>query len=830
MQLGCGCTFRTTSLIQAAASRLLLFIVFVLAAGNPAFSQKAMVEGVVQDMQGQPIADVNIEVETTGLGTVSNQEGKFRLELQVGAHHLIFSHISYSPVRLPLVVQEGQNVPLVVELESAARHLPDFVVREQVDFPSGMQRLDPRQVRVLPGPTRSVESLLKTLPGVFSRSELSHQYSVRGGNFDENLVYVNGIEIYRPFLIRSGQQEGLSFINSDLVQSIRFSAGGFEARFGDKMSSALDIEYRRPTEFAGSAAISLLEGSLHLEGTANNGKTTFLTGLRHKSNQYLLGTLDATGDYQPSFTDFQALITHAITPLLEISLLGNYNRNNYLFEPVQQTTRFGTATDVRQLTIAFRGAEINRFVTAMGALSLQYRPNPSLRLRWNMSLFNSDESETFDVVGSYLVSRVETDFGRDNFGQTTGEALGVGTFLRHARNRLDALVWNASHTGQLIGNNLSLVWGIRFQQEQITDRLNEWTMIDSSGFSLPRKPYHLILLQDTLFANLQLQSSRISGFVQNTWVFNPSFGRLSLTAGVRVNYWSLNRQFLFSPRSTLVFVPSNMTQWNFRASVGYFHQPPFYRELRDFAGNLNTQIRAQESIHFVLASEYHFTAWGRPFKYTTELYYKDLNNLIPYQIDNLRIRYFARKMADGYATGIDMKLHGEFVPGLASWASMSLMKTAERIHDGVNGNVPENLFPDGFIPRPTDQRFSFSLFFQDFLPRNPNYKVHLAFFYSTGVPFGPPSDNTFRNALRMAPYRRVDIGFSKQLIGESTQRNANNFFRHFDNLWITAEIFNLLQINNTISYHWIRDVENRLFAVPNYLTSRLINLKLVAQF
>lgn len=830
MRLGCSLKQTNAHLPKIFVQRLLQIVVLLGFICGQAFGQRVVVEGVITNLHGHPINGVNIAVETTQTGAFSDTTGFFRMELPAGVYHLIFTHVSYTPQRIRVVLAQGELLRIPVVLESAIMELPDVVVRQAIDFPTGMQRLDPRHLRALPGPTRGVESLIKTLPGVFSRSELSHQYSVRGGNFDENLIYVNGIEIYRPFLIRAGQQEGLSFLNSDLVQSIRFSAGGFEARFGDKMSSALDIEYRRPESFAGSFTMSLLEGSLHLEGISKNRRSTFLMGLRHKSNQYLLGTLDTRGDYSPSFSDFQGLFTHQFNPRLQISLLGNYNRNNYLFQPEEQTTRFGTATDVRQLNVVFDGAEINRFATAMGALSLQYQPGQNTRLRWNFSLFHSDESETFDVLGRYLVSRIETDFGRDDFGQPVGEPLGVGTFLRHARNRLNALVWNVGHQGQWTGPRHALLWGIRYQNESITDRINEWTMIDSSGFSLPRKPYHLILMQDTLFARLNMQSARFSGFVQNTWNFQPSIGRFSLIAGLRLNHWSFNRQTLLSPRATLVFVPAQFPAWSFRASAGFFHQPPFYRELRDFQGRLNPNIRAQESIHFVLASEYHFQAWGRPFKYTTEIYFKDLNHLIPYQIDNLRIRYYASNNAHGYAAGVDFKLHGEFVPGLESWASMSLMKTQEQILDGIYGDDPENPFPDGFIPRPTDQRFNFTLFFQDFLPRNPTYKVHLAFFYSTGTPFGPPNGGQNRNALRMSPYRRVDIGFSKQLMGPDSRHTPQSFFRHFDNLWISAEVFNLLQINNTISYHWIQDVENRLFAVPNYLTRRLINLKLVAQF
>ncbi|HSV87628.1 MAG TPA: TonB-dependent receptor [Bacteroidales bacterium] len=806
-----------------------LTILFFTLSGR-LLAQYAFIEGLVRSEKGLPVVNAHVSVEGTTMGTVTDSLGLFRLLSRAGESNLLISHMGYESYRLQVRVSPEQILKVEITLSIAVALLPDVVVREAPPLPGGLIRLDPRNIERLAGPVSGVERLLKTLPGVFSTQELSFQYSVRGGNFDENLVYVNGIEIHRPFLARSGQHEGLSFLNSNLVSSIQFSAGGFDARFGDKMSSALEIEYRKPESFAGSFSLSLLEGSLHLEGISKNRRTTYLLGLRHKSNQYLLGTLDTEGDYQPSFSDFQGLITHKLTDRLEISLLANYNRNHFLFQPEVQNTRFGTATDVRQLTVYFDGQEVNRFETTMGALSANFRPNPNINLRVIVSLFQSNESETFDVLGQYWLHRVQTDFGRDDFGQPVGEPLGVGTFLRHARNNLNVLVWNAENQGMWMLNRHTIRWGFRYRQETIFDRLNEWTMIDSSGFSLPRQPSNLILLQDTLFARLNMQSERFSGFLQHAWEAENRLGRFFFTAGLRMHHWSFNEQTVISPRGTVILRPFALPRWSFRASAGFYHQPPFYRELRDFRGQLNRNIKAQESIHFVLGSEYQFIAWGRPFKYTTELYYKHLNHLIPYRLDNVRIRYFADNMARGFATGLDLKLHGEFVPGIESWASLSVMKTAEKIYLNQNDNQNALQEPVTFIPRPTDQRFNFSLFFQDYLPRNPAYKVHLAFIYGSGLPFGPPLPEHHRNTLRMPPYRRVDIGFSKVLIGEQSNLPEQSLFRHFSSLWVTAEVFNLLQINNTISYQWIRDVENRLFAVPNYLTRRLINLKLVARF
>lgn len=782
-------------------------------------AQTAKVEGHIQDKQGNPLEFVNVAIEGTTIGTTTNRDGFFSLAIPPGELlRLRISYLGFEPRAFSLRISQGEVRQLNITLEPSTTELPDVEITEKQILKTDITRLDPRLTAWLPGPTGGVEGLIITQPGVSSTSELSSQYSVRGGNFDENLVYVNGIEIYRPFLVRSGQQEGLSFLNSDMVESINFSAGGFEARYGDKMSSVLDIEYKTPDKFAGSASMSLLEGGIHLEGRAGN-RFGILLGLRHKSNQYLLGTLETQGEYKPAFSDAQALITYDVSPVTQLSFLGNYSHNQYLFQPTIQTTRFGTVTEVRQLTVYFQGQELDRFMTAMGALSLKHQPSEELTLRFTSSLFNMDESENFDILGQYLLHRVETDFGQDDFGQPTGTPLGVGSFLNHARNYLNAIVWNASHSGQWDNDQRILRWGVTFQHEDIYDRLTEWSMIDSAGYSLPQAPSHQIFLQDTLTARIHLKSNRISGYAQNTWEISANHGRYLLTAGIRGNYWDFNQQMIISPRLTMMYKPAWAPQWAMRASAGMYHQPPFYRELRDLQGNLNENIKAQESIHLVLGSEYNFAAWGRPFKYTTEVYYKDLKNLIPYELDNLRIRYYANNKGSGYATGIDFKINGEFVPGVESWLSMSLMKTEEKIEGS-----------DIYIPRPTDQRFNFSMFFQDFLPRNPSYKVQLGFIFGTGVPFGPPTFDRQGDTLRMPAYKRVDIGFSKQLISSESKFSDSSPFRHLHSMWISAEVFNLFEINNTISYLWIKDVENRMFAVPNRLTSRLINVKLVARF
>jgi len=792
--------------------------------------QQAVVEGYVRDPDGQVLEFVNLAIEGTTTGTTTNEAGFFRLRVPAQRDLSIgITYLGFAPQRIALRLVSNETRTVAITLHPEAQRLPDVVVVDRQILSTDITRIDPRLATLLPGPTANIEGLIKTLPGVSSASELSSQYSVRGGNFDENLVYVNGIEIYRPFLVRSGQQEGLSFLNSDLVSSIAFSAGGFDARYGDKMSSVLDIEYRQPDKFAGSFSMSLLEGSLHLEGLSRKGRLSYLMGARHKSNQYLLGTLDTKGDYRPSFSDGQLLLRYSLGERSALSFLGNYNHNRYLFEPQEQSTRFGTVSDVRQFTVYFAGQEMNKFVTSLGALSLEVRPSDNTRLDFTATLFQSDESENFDIQGAYWLRRVETDFGKDDFGQPTGQPLGVGAFHNHARNYLNAIVYNVEHKGHWQGGEQSLRWGVKYQHEDIFDRLREWSLIDSSGYVIPRQP-ELLQLRDTLNARINMQSNRYSGFVQHTWNIESAAGRFGINAGVRANYWDFNQQLVVSPRLTLLFKPADMPRWVFRASAGMFHQPPFYRELRNFRGELNRDIRAQESIHFVLGTEYNFTAWNRPFKYTAETYYKRMSQLIPYELDNVRIRYYAENLARGYAVGLDMKVHGEFVPGVESWVSLSVMDTKEKIDGLFYSGSDGQLTPAGFIPRPTDQRINFNMFFQDFLPRNPSYKVQLAFVYGSGLPFGPPTYERQLDTLRMRSYKRADIGFSKLLIGEHSSLSDSSPFRHFESLWITAEVFNLLEIKNIISYMWIKDVENRLFAVPNYLTLRLINVKLIARF
>jgi len=669
--------------------------------------------------------------------------------------------------------------------------------------------------RYLPTVSNSIEALIMTLPGVVSNNELSLQFSVRGGNFDENLVYVNGIEIFRPFLVRSGEQEGLSFINPNLVSTVQFSAGGFDAMYGDKLSSVLDVRYRRPTEFGGSFSLDLLGASAHLEAASRNQKWRGIIGARHKSNQYLLNTLPTQGDYRPAFTDVQTYLLYLPNPRLEFEFLGNIALNSYQFIPSSRQSRFGTHDNPLGLFIHFQGQEISQFNSVFGAFSTTFRPHVNLQHRLTFSGFQTIERESFDILGAYRLGDV-------NMGDNEpANLMGVGAFLNHARNDLNAIIYNVSYQGRLMRDRVFLLWGVRFQREDILDHLNEWTMVDSMNFTLPN-PHIPIenwgnpnsprppLLQNVFRADHHVVSNRYTGFFQSNFEVSPE---LAVVAGIRFSYWNFNNEFLVSPRASLTYAPRNLENWTFRFATGVFHQPPFYREMRDLDGNLNHNIRAQRAIHFVGGVDHYLTFWNRPFRLTSEVYYKALSNLIPFEIDNVRIRYLAQNIGRGYAAGVDFRLTGEVVEGAESWLSLSIMRTRESINGGP------------FIPRPTDQRVNFNLFFQDRLRSNDNFRAHLNLMFGTGLPFGPPE--ALRNLemlqhranFRLPPYRRVDLGLSYH-------------FRNFrlGRLWLSAEIFNLFDTNNTISYLWISDFTGTQYAVANHLTSRRLNFRVSVSF
>lgn len=833
-----------------------ILLCFFILLGSAAFAQAtATVFGRVTDAENEPIEDISISILGSSQAQVlTDAKGEFSYTIPADKEvTIVFSGISYTQEQRK--VKLGANEKLDISRSLKFKNI--LGVAEIVDENrfQEISRIDPINITHIPTASQDFNAILFTLPGVSSRNELSSSYSVRGGNFDENLVYVNGIEIYRPFLTRSGQQEGLSFINPDMVSSVLFSAGGFEAKYGDKMSSVLDVQYRKPRKFAGTASGSLLGGNLELEGVSKSHRFSWMIGSRYKSTKYLLGKLNTKGQYKPSFVDVQAYATYDVTTNWEIDFLGNYASNKYQIIPESRETDFGTLNQALRLKIYFDGQEVDKFTTMLGAVSAVYRSdNEKTNLKFIASGFNSKEAEAFDLQGQYYIADLETDFGKPTFGQEVGER-GVGTFISHARTNLTAYVYSVEHKGTYnFTRNKQVLWGAKYSFEDISDKLGEWKYVDSAGFSVPTSvpyiPTTEITLQDVIHQKINIQSNRVSGFIEG--ILNKELkdtSTISFTAGIRANYWDLNKQALVGPRATFGLKPHWKKDFLFKLSGGYYYQPPFYRELRDYQGNINYNIKAQTSIHVVLSSDYNFKAWRRPFKFIVETYYKYLDNLIPYEVDNVRIRYSAKNNARGYATGIDLKINGDFVKGLESWASLSIMQTKEDIKDDffytyynsdgdtiVPGYTANNIKVDstrtepGYIPRPTDQRVSFGLFFQDKMPGLPDLKMHLNLLFGSGVPFGPPNSERYKQVLRMPPYRRVDIGFSYQVLRENRKVKETSPGRYLKSVWLSLEVFNLLGTNNTVSYIWVEDVTNRQYAVPNYLTQRQLNLRMIVKF
>lgn len=824
---------------------LLVLVSFVANSQNT-----ATVFGKISNADNEPIEDISVSIFGSSQAPVyTSKSGEYSYTIPANEDvTVVFFSLSHKrqEIKLRLAPNEKKQLNQTLIFNNQFK---EVVVTDGSRY-SEVTRIDPLHISHIPTASQDFNAILFTLPGVSSRNELSSSYSVRGGNFDENLVYVNGIEIYRPFLVRAGQQEGLSFINPDLVSSVLFSAGGFEAKYGDKMASVLDVQYRRPRKFAGTVSSSLLGTNLHLEGSTKNFRLTWLVGARYKTNRYILNSLDTKGDYKPLFGDIQAYVTYDLTPEWELDVLGNFAINKFQMVPENRETDFGTLNQALRLKIYFDGQEIDQFATMLGAASAIYHDhNDTWNLKFIGSVFQSNESESYDIQGQYFIDELETDFGKPSFGDVVANR-GIGTFLNHARTSLSANVYSLEHKGVYNNKGKQLLWGVKYSNETINDKLSEWKYLDSAGYSMPITNPQEIILQDVIKQKINISSNRIAGYTQGIWKHELKDSSLvSFIAGVRANYWDLNRQALFGPRTTFGYKPYWKRDFLFKFSSGYYYQPPFYRELRNYEGIINYDIKAQTSIHFVLTSDYNFKAWKRPFKFIGEVYYKHLDNLIPYEIDNVRIRYSAKNNARGYARGIDLKVNGEFVKGLESWASMSVMETREdlkddfyydyfnsdgvKIEQGITfNNVPVDSvrYEPGYIPRPTDQRVNFGLFFQDKMPAIPDLKMHLNLLFGTGVTFGPPGAQRYQQTLRTPPYRRVDIGFSYQALRDDRTVKTKSVGRYVKSLWLSLEVFNLLGTNNTVSYIWVEDVTNRQYAIPNYLTQRQLNLRTILKF
>lgn len=799
--------------------RSFLSIILITLAVGIAAAASVNIHGRVVDQADEPVVAATVKVAGTSIGTLTNTEGDYRLSVaQRDTVVIVFSCIGYNEESRTLIKPSG-DLTINIRMRDKSVELEGVVVTDIRRQTDAMQTMTPSEYRAPDASGNAVESMITTMAGVSSSNELSSQYSVRGGTYDENSVYINGIEVYRPQLISSGQQEGLSIINPDLVGAVAFSTGGFGAEYADKMSSALDIRYRQPESFEGAVGISLMGGNVALG--QSSGSFSQLHGVRYKSNSSLLGSMETKGEYDPKFFDYQTNLTLRMGAKWTMSFLGNIAINTYKFTPQNRTTNFGTANDAKQFKVYFDGHEKDRFETFFGAYTLGFKPSGSTDLSLIVSGFLTNELVTYDISGEYWLDQAGGSSGEDQVG---GE-LGVGRYHEHARNRLKSSVFDISFKGESRFGKHRLGYGVVFKKEQFMERTREWERRDSAGYSLPFDPDALKVVYN-LSSHHDLSSTRFSAFLQDNIKFSSSSGFFNLNAGLRLSYWDFNKEFLFSPRVSIGFVPERNSRWTFRFSTGLYYQSPFYKEFRiqetDLLGNttveLNNEIKSQRSLQFIFASDYTFRAMNRPFKFTAEAYYKALSNLVPYEIENLKIVYSGRNEASGFATGLDMKLFGQFVPGSDSWISFSLMKTSENLN-GVK------------VPRPNDRRYGLALYFTDYFPKVPKLKFSLRGIFNDGLPMTAPRSTRDKGYFRTPAYKRVDVGLQYGLLtplkdGESRE----GFWRHFKSIWLGFDVFNLLDISNVSSYYWVTDVNEMQYAVPNYLTRRQFNVRLTIDF
>ncbi len=808
------------------------------------FAQKkpAYVSGKVLDENENPLANVSVTILGQQKGIITADSGTFRLKVTAGhAFAIVFSYTGYKSQQKNFLLSENEEETIVIRMERAAKELEEVVVSDQRDRrETGLIRPNPKSVINLPAPVMGVESLIKVFVG--SNNELTSQYSVRGGSYDENLVYVNDFEIFRPYLVRNGQQEGLSFINPEMVRNISFYNGGFQAKYGDKMSSVLDIQYKKPRRFGGSAYVSILEQGLQLEGVSNNNKLTYLAGIRNRSNRNLLGRQETEGNYVPASSDFQALINYQFNEKWQAEFLGNISHTKFTLVPQfsQLTSSVFSPffSAVLGLDVYFEGQEKDQYKTNMLGLAVINQPVKNLKLKWMLSRFENDEQENIDIAGAYLFGERDFDKAKPTFGLIVNP-LGAGVFQNFARNKLNVENWNLSHKGTLDKGKNVFQWGIGFDRSSIADKLNEWEFQDSAGYSLPFNPA-LLQLNKVLKSTASLDVNKISGYVQDNLLFGDSLNSFTLQAGIRYNYNSLNKEFLLSPRIGASWKPKGGRDLIFRAAAGAYHQPPFYRELRRYDGTVNTTVKAQKSWQVAGGFDYNFKSGDKPMRLTAEAFYKKMNDVVPYDIDNVRIRYFGENNARAYAAGVEARLFGELVKDAESWISIGLMKTKENIKgdfykvytlDSLNQPIDSVTVEGGWLRRPTDRTLTFGMFFQDYLATNKNFRVYLNTIYGTNLPYNIPGSVKYRNAAFIEPYIRVDIGFSALLLdADRSNRRSHSPFRNFENIWLSLEVFNLIDRANTISYLLIKDFANNVFTLPNRLTPRLVNFKLVARW
>lgn len=816
-------------------SNLPLTLLFFLLA-TVTFAQKATIKGIILDEQNEAVIGANVTYGNTG--TISDFNGFYLLEIPAEQDlRISFSHVGHKLVQITVNLSPNEDFEFNPVLNTTREQISEVVIsgRENKRV-EGVTSISPEVIRKMVGANAGVENLLKSLPGVNSNNELSTQYAVRGGNYDENLVYVNEIEVYRPFLIRSGQQEGLSFVNSDLTSNVEFSAGGFQAKFGDKLSSVLDITYRKPVEFGATLDVSLLGVNASVENVSKDGRLSGITGLRYRDNSMLVKAQETETNYQPKFADAQTYWTYRFSTKFELSFLGNVSINNYSYQPLTRQTNFGTITNPIALLVFYEGQEEDRYNTYFGALKSTWVVSENYTSKFIASLYQTTEQEYYDILAEYRLGAVNTDIGSDELGEVEFTR-GVGSQLTHARNDLDALILNLEHKGNLAIANSNFEYGIKYTHEDIRDRVQEYEMIDSAGFTIrppilpgnnqPYDPYSTPIVPYTnVRAKNDVQINRISGYAQ--WSKRTSLGSsdLWLNAGVRAHNWTVsgkniesNTQTVFSPRAQISLKPAWEMDMLFRLSGGLYHQPPFYRELRDSTGTVRPEVKAQQSVHLVFGNDYSFKMWDRKFRLNSELYFKNMTDVNPYTLENVRIRYRATNNAVAYAYGLDLRLAGEFVPGTESWVSFGYMKTQENIEDR------------GYIYRPTDQRLKFAMLFQDYVKVIPDLKMYLNLTYNTGLPGGSPSyADPYDYQTRLRDYKRADLGVSYVIVGENKRRESG-WLKPFKELTIGAEIFNIFDVQNSITNTFVRDVYTKVqYSIPNYLTPRIFNVKTTMKF
>ncbi|MBO5001743.1 MAG: TonB-dependent receptor [Prevotella sp.] len=788
--------------------RIICTAIFILSAFLTTYAQTFTLQGRVTDTQNNPVELATVAVVKQGKVAMTNLKGEFSMSLNSADSVVVrFSMVGYKTKTRVLRRPKGKQT-LQIQLFDD-NQLSEVTVVERRRQTGTTEQLDVKNIKSTPSVTgNAVEELIQSQAGVSTHSELSSQYNVRGGSFDENSVYINDVEIYRPFLVRSGQQEGLSIINPDMVKSIGFSTGGFEAKYGDKMSSALDITYKRPSKFEANINASLLGASAYVGFSTK--KISWSNGLRYKTNRYLLGSLDTKGEYKPNFLDYQTYFVYQPNKRWNIEFIGDISENHYNFDPEDRETKFGTMENVKSFKVYFDGWEKDIFRTYFGTMNISYNFSDKTKLSLIGSAFHTNEQERYDIQGQYWLTQTETS-----------ENLGVGTYMEHARNYLKANVKSLKLAFYHKSKKHDIQAGLTYKIEHISEKSKEYEMRDSSGYNIPHDGANLKLIY-SLNAKNTLDANRLETYIQDTYKFTSKgeHAFFTLNYGIRFSHWNFNKESLFSPRASLTIVPAFNHDVTFRFATGLYYQAPFFKELRDTTtidgttyATLNNKIKSQRSIHFIAGYDYRFKINKRPFKFTAEAYYKALSNIVPYTVNNVKIVYDASEQCSGHAAGVDFKLYGEFVPGTDSWVSLSLMDTKLNIRGKS-------------IPMPSDQRYSLNLFFTDYFPGTDRWKMSLKLAFADGLPFGAPHRDISEQPFRAPAYKRADIGMSYRLLNNEN-RSKKSIFK---NIWLGLDCLNLLGINNVNSYYWITDVTNHQYAVPNYLTGRQINARIQIEF